>query len=214
MKFRLSKSIASLICFTLMTVAIQSNATAWANRDLLNSEAGNNIEIDKPVTNGADGVDFITLTPNKPVEIPSEGESTQIKLGLRITNNSLVERTFLLIPGMPRFFSEDQQPLQLRKECAATRFAIPTLENFGAILRPGESIDVFDHVSIYQKNGEITIKYITTSELHCHFTGFSAGNYLVSINYKGIKDLSIKSEAIPWRKDVIAASNKLSLFMR
>jgi hypothetical protein len=210
MKFRLSKSIASLICFTLITVAIQSNEAAWANRDLLKPRESANTEMQEPVANGTEGIEFTALTPDKPIEIPKEGKLTTIKLGLRITNNSLVEREILLSPGLPVFFSVSQHPKRIAAGCDSSVIRLLTREKFGKILKPGESVEIFDEpIHLYQKSGEVLISYPTTNGMVCSFSGFQPGHYSIVINHDGF--MTDLVDPLLWKRRVSSSPGELIL---
>jgi hypothetical protein len=211
MKFRLSKSIASLIGFTLVTVAIQYSETAWADQDLLEHGEISNTKIQEPVVNRAEGIEFTTLTPDKPLEIPKEGgKPVPIQLGIRITNNSSVEREFLLAPGQPIFLEKNQAQSKIQEFYAVMSTVLISRERFGKILKPGESIDIFEQAYILQRDHQILISYTTTLGVSCNFIGFSEGTYSVTMNYQGFYNKLWTDKKI-WKKDIKATSSKLTL---
>jgi hypothetical protein len=210
MKFRLSKSIASLICFTLVIVAIQSNETAWANRDLLKPGESGNAEMQDPVVNGTEGIEFTALTPDNPIEIPKEGgKPVPIQLGIKITNHSLFEREFFLSAGLPSFFNNNQKTLNISGGCDSTILVPISREKDFKILKPNKNIHILHEAFLYQRNGKIFISFQYFG-MSCNFDGFTAGNYSVMMNYSSSYDPSWPEKRL-WKRTVKSAAGKFNL---
>ncbi len=134
-------------------------------------------------------IEFRTLVPEQSLVMPQEGKKLIIKFGLRITNNSSLERQFVLLPGRLRNFSIDRPQHHIAMECAYG--GAPDLSNpldFLKSLRPGESVETFDTATLYRENGEVMIRHVA-SDKYCRFTGFKAGSHAIFINYQGSKRL-------------------------
>jgi hypothetical protein len=210
MKLRLLKSTPFLSCLTLITIAIQSSDTAWANRDLFNIRGNSEVTDQNPVADSAEGIEFMTLTPNESIEIPKEGNSVRIRLGIRITNNSLIERSFFLVPGLPTFRAEESELNPVSRGCASSSFIPLDLEHFVKPLKPGESIEVFNTALIYHHGEEVVINYFHSNGMSCQFSGFKPGSYSISMNYKGTSD-HLRSQRNLWQGIAKAKPNHITL---
>jgi hypothetical protein len=186
MKLRLLRLFSGSSLLVLTTCIVQFNDPAQANGDLLHPQKGNVVEAKATVINGAEGIELRAVTPEQPIEIPEEGKSEPIKLGLRITNTSLVEREILLAPGLPVLFTMSQPPKKIVGRCDSIGFRFPSQEELFKILKPGESIEIFDKpIYLQQQNGEISIKYRTITASTCSFNGLQPGRYSVVIHHNG-----------------------------
>jgi hypothetical protein len=83
MKLKFLRLFFCIVVFTPLTFIAQYNAAAQTNQNVLHRSRRDAENPTEMVIHGAEGVEFKTLVPEKPVIIPKEGESIPIKLGLR-----------------------------------------------------------------------------------------------------------------------------------
>jgi hypothetical protein len=148
------------------------------------------------------GLEFKTLTPDKPVKILKEGK-TEFEMGIRITNISSTPRRFLLSLGKSYFFDESQQRMPFDREGKGNMMStldknnnwipdepfcfaggsgeVQRLTADMRVLKPGESLELFHQASVYREAGEVRIFYYSGG-YYCRLVGFKSGRYLVSMH--------------------------------
>jgi hypothetical protein len=211
MRLRLLRLFSWSSLFILMTFAVQFDNPAQANRDLLNMNKSDYIEPQETIINGAEGIEFRTLVPEEPIRLPiNEGQSIPIKLGLRITNNSSIERSFLLLPGLLNFSTTNQNQERIEHSFSALKRAGISREQYEKVLQPGESIDITETANLILHHGKIRIFYQTISGISCTFIGFKSGMYQATMNYK-VFSQTISGNKKPWIKNVQAIPANLNL---
>jgi hypothetical protein len=128
------------------------------------------------------GFDFITLTPEKALKLPKEGEKLTLKLGLRITNNSSKEKRFFQMGADATFLNEYQEMTPFPKDCEYFRTVMIGYDDF-QLLKPNTSFDFFYKAILLRKQGEVFIKFYSPQGLVCTFGPLKAGEYFVRMNY-------------------------------
>jgi hypothetical protein len=183
MKFRPLRFIAWMSCFALINVAVQINSYAWADSSLFGTEENSNTQVQRPVGNSFEGIDFITLTPNQPILVPKEGEMVTIKIGIRITNNSLESKKFTPYRIIPGFINEDKQVINPQACITSIRDAV-NLEPHFELLKSGNNIDFLNQVELYWARGKLVVESRGFDGAVCSFTDFKPGNYSVFAKYE------------------------------
>jgi hypothetical protein len=186
MKMRSLRFIACMSCFTLISVAVQFNNSAQAKRVVRPPRVY--VEPQATVIEEAKGIEFTVVSPEQPIEIPEEGKSVPIKLGLRITNTSLVEREILSAPGLLVVLTKSQPPKEIVRGCNSNGPGLIVQERYSKILKPGESIETFDEsASLNKEDGVVSIVYNTPGAGSCWYSGLKPGRYSVMMDYIGFQ---------------------------
>jgi hypothetical protein len=161
------------------------------------------------------GFDFITLTPEKTLKLPKEGEQLTLQLGLRITNNSSKEKRFFHIGANSIFISENQKVPPFPSNCEYFRTVISSNDDF-QLLKPNASLNFFYKAVLLRKQGEVSIQYYAPQGLICTSGPLKAGEYSIYLSYRGASDKWFKSstwihkESV-WRGKVNANQSTLKL---
>jgi hypothetical protein len=207
----ISYVIGTLAIATGTTLADSTGAGA-SPRDLLNQSVPEPVPVltaDETIANQQ--IEFKTLVPEKSFVLPQEGKEVSIKFGLRITNNSSLERQFVAILRSPSFVIGDRRQARIAPECASDGH--PNLVNpvdFLKALKPGESVEVFDTATLYRKDGQVIIWHMSHGK-SCRFTGLKAGPYAVFINYQGSPRLWSVEQRDLWLGEVNSIPAKFEL---
>jgi hypothetical protein len=195
MKFKYWKFVAYLNCTGFIMTALPLHNPVLANTSDLRATTSNSSAKLHP-EGLVDGLEFRTLTPDKPVEIPRKGDFSAIRFGLRITNKSSSDRKFrshLIIPNM--IDKEHKSVLPSPDECHIYgAVAVPSDgdERYTTV-KPGESVDLFkDGIMGYEK-GTLIIRYALTTghKMVCDSKEIKPGRYSVFIIYEGESESEI-----------------------
>jgi hypothetical protein len=209
MELKFLKLFSWTVVLTLLIFMEQYNTAVQASQEVLYLPKIDTNKVEEIVIHGEEGVEFTTLVPQEPVKMPKEGELIPIRLGLRITNNSSVEREFLQVPGLPNFLGINQQK-EIKHIFASSITAGISPERFGKLLKPKESIDILEDAYLTQENGQTLIFYRTALAIGCNFVGFTPGEYQVIMRYEGF-DAKAWNNKKNWHKTVQAIPGVLKI---
>jgi hypothetical protein len=203
--------VIGTLAITTGTTLADSTGAGASPRDLLNPPVPVPVlTADETIANQQ--IEFKTLVQEKSFVLPQEGKEVTIKFGLRITNNSSLERQFVTILRSPSFFIGDRQKARIAPECAYDGHSglLVNPRNFLKALKPGESVEVFDTATLYRKDGQVIIWHMSHGT-SCRFTGFKAGPYAVFINYQGSPRLWSVEQRDLWLGEVNSIPAKFEL---
>jgi hypothetical protein len=187
MKFRYWKFVVHLNCMGIIMMAISFNHPILANEPNVRTAAPNNAT-QQPETL-FDGVEFKTFTPDNPVEIPKEGEFIRVKFGLRITNKSSSDKKFREALIVPNMLNKDNKPVfPSPDKCQIYGSAILAIDadEMYKTVKPGESVDFFQHTVLYKRKGSSHIRYdlSTGYKVACSSEEIKPGKHSIFITYQ------------------------------
>jgi hypothetical protein len=202
--------VIGTLAITTGTTLADSTGAGASPRDLLNPPVPVPVlTADETIANQQ--IKFKTLVQEKSFVLPQEGKEVTIKFGLRITNNSQLERQFVTILRSPSFFIGDRRQVHVAPECVSDgHLNLVNPRNFLKTLKPGESVEVFDTATLYRKDGQVIIGYANLSQ-YCRLTGLKAGSYAVFINYQGSPRLWSVEQRDLWLGEVNSIPAKFEL---
>jgi hypothetical protein len=131
-----------------------------------------------------DGIQFRTVMPERVIRIPSKqpGAKTQVKFGIRITNNTESSQQFLLFFVRPEFLKINHRKLQ-RFGPNVNGSYNPLLSDF-RLLMPKESVTLLLEGYFHWQHHKLNFVFREESGSYWIFSDFSPGTYWVQFTYE------------------------------
>ena len=129
-----------------------------------------------------DGICFETLFPEENYQVPKYGKQTPIKLGVRITNNSLTPYRF----DLPQFEPEISNPNGelMKMSWARNATSIPR-DSDVPLICPGASLEfyLYDPKFSWYKRDNIVLRGYSNYGGIWNFYNFKKGTYKIRLRY-------------------------------
>ncbi|MCC5665111.1 hypothetical protein LC653_14595 [Nostoc sp. CHAB 5784] len=131
-----------------------------------------------------DGIQFETMMPERVLRIPPKPSDakTQVKFGIRITNNTAKPCNFLLFAARPEFLQVNKQKVPQFGPIANTS-ASPELSDF-KLLIPGESVSFLVEGYFEWFENELKFTFMRKDATYWWYGNFESGTYSINVIYE------------------------------